>query len=130
MKNILLSAGMSDVVGTINAPVDSDLYKGDVNVGLSKLLSTGIQLFFFVAGLAALLYMLWGAFDWITSNGEKEKLQKAQNKIQSSAIGLVLIVVVLVVFNVIMGTVLGGKFGIQDGLIFKIPSINDQPAGP
>lgn len=129
MKNFLASSvDTSGVIGKINAPVQSDIYTNtDVNVGLSKLLSTGIQLFFFVAGLAALIYMLWGAFDWITSNGEKEKLQKAQNKIQSSAIGLVLIVVVLVVFNVIMGTVLGGKFGIQDGLQFKLPSINDSP---
>ena len=123
MKKILLSAGVSDVIGTIKPPVDNDIYTKDVNVGLGKLISTGIQLFFFVAGLATLLYMLMGALDWITSGGEKEKLQKAQNKIQSAVIGLILVVVVFVVFNVIMGTVLGGKFGIGDGLQFSLPHI-------
>ena len=123
MKNLLTAIDTSDLIGTIKPPVDDAIYKGDVNVGLAKLISTGIQLFIFVAGFAALLYMMLGAFDWITSNGEKEKIAKAQNKIQSAAIGLVLVVVVLVVFNVLMGTVLGGKFGIQDGLIFTLPTM-------
>jgi hypothetical protein len=119
----LSAINTSKVIGTINSPVADPLYTGDVNDSLGKLISTGIQLFFFVAALATLLYMMLGAFEWITSNGEKEKLTKAQNKIQSAAIGLVLIVVVLVVFNVIMGTVLGGKFGIQDGFKFTLPHI-------
>lgn len=118
----------SGVIGTINSPVNDPLYKGDVNVALGGLLSTGLQLFFFVVGIATLIYLLLGAFEWVTSSGEKEKLQKAQNKMQSAVVGLILVVVVVVVFNVIMGTVLGGKFGIQDGLIFKLPSIDITPS--
>ena len=125
MKN-LIAAGMNDVIGTIKPPVDNDLYtNADVNVGIGKLISTSIQFFIFVAALAALLYMMLGAFDWVTSNGEKERLTKAQNKIQSAAIGLILVVVVLVVFNVIMGTVLGGKFGIGEGFTFQLPTIGN-----
>jgi len=123
MRN-LLATGLNDVIGKIDAPVNNDLYKGEVNASLGKLISTGIQIFFFVAAIAALIYMLLGAFDWISSNGEKEKLLKAQNKIQSAVIGLLLIVFVLVVFNVIMGTVLGGKFGIGEGFTFNLPSIS------
>lgn len=115
----------SKIIGTINSPVPDPLYSGDVNTSLGKLISTGIQIFFFIAAIATLIYMMLGAFDWITSSGEKEKISKAQNKIQSAAIGLVLIVVVLVVFNVIMGTVLGGKFGIGDGLQFSLPTIGN-----
>lgn len=122
--NKLIAAGLGNVIGTINPPVKNDFYTNtDVNVSLGKLISTGIQIFLFVAGLATLLYMMLGAFDWITSNGEKEKISKAQNKIQSAAIGLVLVVVVLVVFNVLMGTVLGGKFGIGEGLQFTLPHL-------
>lgn len=126
MKNLLLAIDTSKVIGTINAPVDDPLYKGDVNNALGGLLSTGLQLFFFVVGIATLIYLLLGAFEWVTSSGEKEKLTKAQNKMQSAVVGLVLVVVVVVVFNVIMGTVLGGKFGIQDGLKFQLPSIDTQ----
>jgi len=128
MKNLLSAKSVSDVIGTINPPVDDPLYTNkDVNASLGKLIATGIQLFLFVAGIFTLVYLLWGALDWISSNGEKEKLTKAQNKIQSAAIGLVLVVVVLVVFNVLMGTVLGGRFGIQDGMKFTLPSINSAP---
>lgn len=116
----------SGVIGTINSPVNDPLYKGDVNVALGGLLSTGLQLFFFVVAIATLIYLLLGAFEWVTSSGEKEKLTKAQNKMQAAVVGLILIVVVVVAFNVIMGTVLGGKFGIQDGLQFKLPSIDSQ----
>lgn len=115
----------SGVIGKIKPPVDDPLYSGDVNTGLAKLISTSIQLFIFVAGLAALLYMMLGAFEWISSGGEKEKIAKAQNKIQSAAIGLVLVVIVLVVFNVLMGTVLGGKFGIGEGMTFSLPTIGN-----
>lgn len=117
-----LALKTADVIGTINSPVDDPLYKGDVNTSLGKIITTGIQLFFLVAAFATLLYLLTGAFEWITSGGEKEKLLKSQNKIMNAVIGLVLIVVVLVVFNVIMGTVLGGKFGVQDGLKFSLPT--------
>jgi len=122
--NHFLAIDTSGVIGTINSPVNDPLYTGNVNESMGKLISTGIQLFFLVAGLATLLYLLWGAFDWISSNGEKEKLQKAQNKIMNAAIGLILVIVVLVVFNVLMGTVLGGKFGFSTGsggLQFSLP---------
>jgi hypothetical protein len=125
MMKFLAAASVStaDVIGKINAPVDNPLFTDkDPNKALGSLISTGLQLFFFVAALATLVYLMLGAFEWITSSGEKEKLSKAQNKMQSAVIGLVLIVVVVVVFNVIMGTVLGGKFGIQDGLQFKLPT--------
>jgi hypothetical protein len=125
MRNFLAQVDTSGVIGKIKPPVNDPLYSGDVNTSLAKLISTGISLFFFVAGLATLLYMMLGAFDWITSNGEKEKIAKAQNRIQSAAIGLLLIVVVLVVFNLIMGTVLGGKFGIGEGFTFSLPTIGE-----
>ena len=120
-------SSIQDVIGTIKPPVDNPLYNGDVNTSLGTIISTGIQLVFFVAGLATLVYLLWGAFDWISSNGEKEKLQKAQNKITSATIGLILLVVVVVVFYVLMGTVLGGKFGFAIGpdgkLQFSLPHL-------
>ncbi|MCX6732121.1 MAG: hypothetical protein NTV98_01110 [Candidatus Roizmanbacteria bacterium] len=56
-----------------------------------------IKFLFFFAGLAALLYLLLGAFSWVTSSGDKENVKKAQDKIQAAVVGLVIIVVVLVI---------------------------------
>ena len=117
---------INNIIGTINSPSNADIYKDPVNVGLGKIISTGIQLFFFLAGLAALVYLLWGAFDWIISNGEKEKLQKAQNKIQSAVIGLVLMVIVVTVLATLEQVVLKGTFcaGLTCGI--NLPTV----AGP
>jgi len=56
-----------------------------------------IKLFFFIAGIASLLYLLLGAFSWVTSSGDKEAVKKAQDKIQAAVIGLIMIVLVLAV---------------------------------
>ncbi len=127
MNNLLSDVDASSVIGVINPPVDDPLYtSADPNAAIGKILSTGIQIFFFVAAITAMIFLFLGALDWITSGGEKEKISKAQNKIMNAVIGLVLVVVVFVVFTVIMGTVLGGKFGIGKNMEIKLPTINNE----
>ncbi len=69
-----------------------------------------IKLFFFIAGLAALIYLLLGAFSWVTSSGDKESVKKAQDKIQAAVVGLIVIVLVLAIMVTIEQFVFGGKF--------------------
>lgn len=69
-----------------------------------------IKFLFFFAGLAALLYLLLGAFSWVTSSGDKENVKKAQDKIQAAVVGLVIIVVVLVIIATLEQVVLKGTF--------------------
>lgn len=118
----LLASDVDDVIGNINPPSGMNQFKSDPVGGLGKLLSTGIQIFFLVAGIALLIYLFLGAFDWITSNGEKEKLSKAQLKILNAIVGMLLMIVAIVVFNLVMVNVLGGKF-IGPGFTFTIPTI-------
>lgn len=69
-----------------------------------------IKFLFFFAGLSALLYLLLGAFAWVTSAGDKENVKKAQDKIQAAVVGLVIIVVVLVILATMEQVVLKGTF--------------------
>jgi len=62
---------------------------------LSDVLGFVIKGFFILAGLAAILYLLLGAFEWITSGGSKENVEKARNKIQAAVLGLIIIFIVL-----------------------------------
>jgi hypothetical protein len=62
---------------------------------LSDVLGFVIKGFFILAGLAAILYLLLGAFEWITSGGNKENVEKARNKIQAAVLGLIIIFLVL-----------------------------------
>ncbi|QQS44290.1 hypothetical protein IPM65_01685 [Candidatus Roizmanbacteria bacterium] len=64
---------------------------------LSDLLTFAIRIFFVIAGLAALFYMLIGAFAWVTSGGDKDAVTAAREKIQSAIIGLIMMVVVLAI---------------------------------
>ncbi len=120
----LLSANtVQDIFGTVNKPPGSEFVGNDPVQGLGNLIAFFIQIVLFIGGLAALLYLLWGAFDWINSSGEKEKLVKAQNKMMNAVIGLILMVAAFTIFSFVMGTVLGGKFGIGGDFKITLPQI-------
>jgi len=114
---------VQNIFGTVNKPPGSEFVGNDPVQGLGNLIAFFIQIILFIGGLAALLYLLWGAFDWVSSQGEKEKLAKAQNKMTSAVIGLLLMVAAFTIFSFVMGTVLGGKFGIGGDLQITLPQI-------
>lgn len=64
---------------------------------LADILTFIIRIFFVIAGLVALVYMLLGALAWITSGGDKDSITAAREKIQAALIGLIMIVVVLAI---------------------------------
>src|SRR3990167_8655822 len=59
-----------------------------------------------VAFLAALLFIVIGAIQWITSGGDKQRVADARNHIISAVIGLIIIALTFVIVNVII-TALG-----------------------
>lgn len=56
-----------------------------------KIISGVIGGMFIVAFFIALLYLLTGAFHWITSGGDKADLEHARNKITHAIVGLVIV---------------------------------------
>ncbi|CAN5161123.1 hypothetical protein BH09PAT2_BH09PAT2_01890 [soil metagenome] len=62
---------------------------------LADLLTFAIRGFFAIAGIAALFYMLIGAFGWVTSGGDKDSIGAARDRIQAALVGMILIVAVL-----------------------------------
>lgn len=58
---------------------------------IGTLLRNIILLFFTFGGIATLIYFIWGAFDWIVSGGDKEKVSGARKKMTNAIIGLVLL---------------------------------------
>ena len=45
-----------------------------------------------VGGLAFLLYLVWGGFEWMIAGGDKSKVESAQHKISGAVIGLAILV--------------------------------------
>ena len=46
------------------------------------------QTLILLGGLAALVYMLWGAVDWILSGGDQGKVESARKKMTTAVVGL------------------------------------------
>ena len=96
----------------------------DPVTGLSTLIIVAVRLFLFLGFLAAFFYMMWGAFDWITSGGDKEGISKAQGKIRDAVVGLIAMVIVLSLVGIVAGDILGVIKKNPDGnWIFMIPQI-------
>lgn len=104
---LLADQAIDDLFGGISPPAAMNVGGSDPVAGLGKFIGFGINMFILIAGMFLILYLLWGAFDWIASSGEKEKIAKAQSKITNAVIGIVLVFVVLTIFNLLAGNILG-----------------------
>lgn len=62
---------------------------------LAEILTFILRMFFVVAGLIAMFYLLMGAMEWITSGGDEEKVDASRKKMVAAIVGVILMVVVL-----------------------------------
>lgn len=107
--------------GRISPPPGMNIGGGDPFQALTNIFSFGLRMVLIVAGFFLLVYLFWGAFDWITSGGEKEKVAKAQQKITGAIIGLILIFAVLSIWGLLMGNILGIIVNEGGSWQFKLP---------
>ena len=56
-----------------------------------------IWVFVMIATLAALIFMLLGAFAWIVSGGDRDSISAARDRIQAGVVGVLLVVVVVAI---------------------------------
>ena len=76
---------------TIGIVSQDPAHNGLRNIQPSGLVSTAINILLGGAGIAAFIYLLWGGFQWITSGGDKEALDKAKKRITHALIGLAVV---------------------------------------
>lgn len=89
-----------NVFGRINPPAPvANLGFGAAGIG--NFLSNLISLIFTAAGIVFIFMLLWGAFQWLISGGEKEKLAQAQQRIIHALIGLVLFAIAFALIGII-----------------------------
>ena len=108
----LIATTVEDTFGKVSPP---PALQGLINKdpsgagGISTILSNLIALFYGVAAVVLILMLVWGAFDWLTSEGEKEKLKGAQDKIINALIGIMLFAAAFAIIQV-LGQFTGFKF--------------------
>ncbi len=86
--------------------VPKEIPTGGIKTG-SKIIATGIGVAFVIAIIVCLFFIIWGAVNWITSGGDKQKLASARNRIMYAIIGLL-----LVLFSVLIGNLFIGFLGL------------------
>lgn len=109
-------------------PLCNTLKAGASNPEITNLfgstLAKGINMMFVLSGLFLLLFLMWGGFDWITSEGDKEKLAKAQAKIRDAIVGMFIVVMSVTIFGAVTGDFLGIiKKTPTEGWIITLPSL-------
>lgn len=91
-------------------PLAGFLQKDPTGAGaISQFLSNFVALLFSIAAIVLIFMILWGAFEWLTSGGDKEKLSSAQKRIINAFIGIILFAVAFAIIRVV-GTFTGFTF--------------------
>lgn len=101
-----------DVFGTIQPPEALKNFIGKDPTGaggISRFLSNLVAMFYIVAGIVLIFMLLWGGWDWMTSEGDKEKLDSARKKIINAFVGIILFAVAFAIIQV-LGQFTGFKF--------------------
>lgn len=92
---------MADGVGVVPAPPYVQTSYGRELGTISWLISNVLKLVMTIGGLLTFAFFIIGAFYYITSGGEKDKIDKAQKTLTNAIIGLVILAVSWIVMRII-----------------------------
>jgi len=87
-----------------------DFFQKDLGVFITNTVKIGM----IIGSIIALLFLIWGAIDWITSGGDKAKYEAARDKITAAILGLGLLASAFVIW-----TLVNYFFGIDKAIIIK-----------
>ncbi len=96
---------MAKLLAQIENPIIPRLWgtlTGMTEGGLGSIISTLVGAVLVFGLLLTLLYMIWGAIDWLTCGGEKDKLDRARNKIVNAIGGLVALAAVWAIWQLVI----------------------------
>ncbi|MBP9814128.1 hypothetical protein KBC80_02940 [Candidatus Woesebacteria bacterium] len=77
-----------------NPVIPSSLGSGSNEAGsaaIGSIVGAIVGLLLVAGFVAAFIYLLMGGFDWITSGGDKAKLQSSRDKITNAIVGLIIV---------------------------------------
>ena len=79
---------------------------------IASIINNVIPFVISIAGIILFFVLMWGGFDYVTSQGAPEKLKSANAKITAGVIGFVLLVL-----SFLITRVLSYIFGVGEGII-------------
>jgi RsiW-degrading membrane proteinase PrsW (M82 family) len=68
---------------------------------LSSIISVGLNLAVVAAIIVCLFMLIWGGFDWMFSEGDKQKVANARNRLVMAIIGLFVVFLSFMIINIV-----------------------------
>ncbi len=99
------------ISGPNGAPVDISGVGGMPQAGvssLSNIITTGLDLAVIAAIFVCLFMLILSGFEWIFSQGDKQKVAQARQRLAFSIIGLVVVFTSFMLINIIYTFFFGG----------------------
>ncbi|GEM_PF-1087926 len=100
-----LDLGINQVDQSVALP------SADIRVIVGRIIRVVLSLL----GIVALLLVLWGGFQWMSANGEEEKILDAKRNLINSAIGLAIIVSAWSITTFVLNAILNATTGRTPG---------------
>ena len=66
---------------------------------MGRIINSALTIIFIMATIAALIWLIYGAFKWILSGGDKTAVEEARNHITAAIIGLVIVFLAYFILN-------------------------------
>lgn len=76
---------------------------------LFSIISTGVNLLILAAVILCLLWLIWGGINWMMSEGDKQKINQAREKLVSALIGLAIVFMSYLIINGFYAFFFGSK---------------------
>lgn len=85
--NIVKEAVLQELPTATTFGTSSDVFKQQ----FANLIGSVLSIVITIGVLMLLLYLVWGAFSWITSGGDKGKVEEARNRMTTAVIGIIVL---------------------------------------
>ncbi len=116
MKELALTIPGNNGKINITAPAQGIQSGGPIT--LDKIIGVGLELAVLVAVIVCLFMLIWAGFDWMMSEGDKQKVAKARQRLAFSIIGLAVVFMSFLIINIIY------TFFFQQGVNFLVTQGN------
>lgn len=119
VSHVMAQSPFAEVINIKNVQGDRGIKAG---TPLDTLMQNAFTIVFAVAALTVLVFLIYGAFKWITSGGEKEGTKSARTYITNALVGLAVLALAFVILRVV-----GGIVGFDVLNSFNIPRLDASP---
>ena len=102
--SLALPAFAQDI--NVNPCPQTEGFNGLCNLNANSIgpvVSSVVTILLIAAAIIALFFLIWGGIKWITSGGDKSKVESARSTIIASIIGLIIALLAFFIITIVLG---------------------------